>query len=414
MAHTLVEKIVGAHTKTSVKPGDVVWLSLDLVTARDFGGANVIKHLECEYPESPVQKPSQTLFTFDCQAPANTIGYANNQHIIRQFASKQGIRVYDVDGGIGSHVIMDEGHCVPGSTVVGTDSHLNLVGAIGALGLGMGDRDIAFAFKMRKVWFQVPESILIELQGSFDYPTTPKDVALLMLRTLGPAGALGKAVEVRGEAVDTLDLSGRITLSSLTTEAGGVAGLIPPNDEIIEKLGTVGTNHADLITSPDSKAKYCKKMSINISDLQPKVALPGNPCSVVNASEVAGTQIDSVLIGSCTNGRYEDISLAANILEGRKVKSRVMFRVAPATKAIYGRLLKDGVLAKLYDAGAIIISQGCAGCAAGQVGMTGKGEVQLSTGNRNFPGKQGAGDTYLTGPVVAAYSAIYGEIRVPE
>jgi len=414
LAKTLVEKVVSAHTSDEAKPGDVVWLSLDLATARDFGGANVVGHLEREYPESPVRDASATLFTFDCQAPANTIGYANNQHVIRTFARKHGVRIYDVDGGIGSHVIIDEGHCIPGSTVVGTDSHLNLVGAIGALGLGMGDRDVAFAFKTRKAWFKVPETILVKITGSLDYPVTPKDVALHFLGTLGPAGALGLAVEFGGETVDALNLTGRITLSSLVTEAGGVAGLIAPNDGVLDELKIADALRPDVLVSPGTEADYVKEVDIDVSSLQPKIALPGDPCSVVDVSEVTGTQIDSVLIGSCTNGRYEDISVAASILEGRKVKGGVMFRIAPATKEIYGRLLKEGTLAKLYDAGAIILSQGCAGCAAGQVGMTGKGEVQISTGNRNFPGKQGAGETYLASPVVAAYSALYGEIRVPE
>lgn len=414
MPKTLVEKIVSAHAGDKSRPGDVVWLSLDIVTARDFGGANVVKHLEHEYPESPVRDASATFFTFDCQAPANTVGYASNQHLVRTFARRHGVRIHDVDSGIGSHVLIDEGHCIPGSTVVGTDSHLNLVGAIGALGLGMGDQEVAFAFKTRKVWFEVPETVRIRISGSFNYPVTAKDVALKLLGTLGPAGALGTAMEFTGETVDSLNLSGRITLSSLVTEAGGVAGLIAPSIEVLEELGIAGGSRSDSLISADADANYANELEIEVSNLQPKVALPGNPCSVVDVSDVAGTRIDSVLIGSCTNGRYEDMAVAASILDGRKVKAGVMLRIAPATREIYGRLLREGALAKLHDAGAIIVNQGCAGCAAGQVGMTGEGEVQISTGNRNFPGKQGAGETYLASPVVAAYSAIYGEIRVPE
>ena len=414
MAKTFIEKIVDAHTQDGAKPGDVVWLPLDLVTARDFGGANVVAHLEREYPESPVLDPSRTLFTFDCQAPANTIGYANNQQRIRTFAEQHGIRVYDVNGGIGSHVLIDEGFCLPGSTITGTDSHLNLLGAVGALGLGMGDRDSAFAFKTRRVWFKVPQTMRVTMSGDFGFPVTAKDLALHLLGTIGPSGALGMAIEFCGDAVDALDLSGRITLSSLVTEAGGVVGLIAPNEEVFHELGIGKADRQALIVSADEGAVYARELEIDVTELKPKIALPGNPCSVVDASEVAGTRIHSVLIGSCTNGRYEDISIAASILEGRNVNSDVMLKVAPTTRAIYGRLLKDGILSKLYDAGAIILNQGCAGCAAGQVGMTGRGEVQISTGNRNFPGKQGEGETYLASPVVAAYSAIYGEIRVPE
>ena len=414
MPSTIIEKIVARHTRQPVRPGSVVWLELDLVTARDFGGANVVKHLQTYFPDRPVADASKTLFTFDCQVPANTIGYADNQQTCRAFARRWGIRVYDVDAGIGSHVIIDEGHCVAGSTVVGTDSHLNLVGAIGALGLGMGDRDVAFAFRTRKVWFKVPETLRVEFTGSLEFPATAKDLALLFLSKLGPAGALGRVVEFSGAPVRSLDLDGRITLSSLVTEAGGVAGIVEPDESLLVELPAAASGRDATVFLPDEGAKYSETIRLDVSGLRPKVSLPGNPANVVDVAEVEGTKIDSVLIGSCTNGRYGDFAAAAKVLAGRKVKPGVMLKVAPSTRSIYGRLLRDGILASLYESGAIIVNQGCAGCAAGQVGMTGRKEVQISTGNRNFYGKQGLGETYLASPVVAAYSAIFGEIRSPE
>jgi 3-isopropylmalate/(R)-2-methylmalate dehydratase large subunit len=410
---TIIEKIIQNHSEQDVKAGKIVWMDLDVRTARDFAGANVVKNFRREYSGETVDDPAKTAFTFDCNVPANTIGYAENQQICRKFAREQGIKVYDVDAGIGSHVDIDKGLAVPGSTVVGTDSHLNILGAIGAFGQGMGDQDIAFAFKAGKTWFEVPETIKVILKGDYEYPTTAKDLTLYIVGKFGAKGALGKAVEFYGDVIDRLSLSERITLASMGTEMGAVISIIPPNEEVIKYCRQKSGSEDWQPVYADDDAEYAKVVEIDVSDLQPQIALPGHPDNVVPVKQVEGKRVDSIFLGSCTNGRYEDFKIVADILKGKKIANHVMFRTNPATREIYGKLLEDGILDILFQAGVIISNPGCGGCAAGQLGMTGEDEVQISTSNRNFTGKQGSGDTYLAAPAVAAASALKGEITDP-
>lgn len=412
MAKTIIEKIIANHTKDEVKPGNIVWMDLDVRSARDFGGANVVKNFEKEFPGETVENPAKTFFTFDCQAPANTIPYATNQQICRRFANKHNIKVYDVDAGIGSHVLIDEGVAVPRGTVVGTDSHLNIMGAIGCFGQGMGDQDITFAFRTGKTWFEVPETIKINIKGKLKYPATPKDLILYILKNMGPSGVLGYSVEVYGQAIENLSLDGRITLSSMATEMGGIALFITPSDEILNALKSKGAKKVVKVEA-DRDANYSSTIDIDVEKLKPQASLPGNPANVTDVGDLKNISVDSVFIGSCTNGRMEDMEVVAKIVKGKKVKPNVMAKIVPATKKIYGELLKKGLIELFYDSGFIISNPGCGGCASGQIGMTGKFEAQLSTSNRNFEGKQGEGDTYLVSPAVAAISALTGKITSP-
>jgi len=414
MSKTIIEKIMASHSKEIVKPGVIIWIDIDIRSARDFGGANVVKNFETEYPNDKMDDPKKTFFTFDCVAPANNIPYANNQQICRIFAQKQGIKVYDVDSGIGSHVMIEKGLAIPGSIIVGTDSHLNILGCVGAFGQGMGDQDIAFTFKTGRTWFEVPETMKISIKGEFNYPVTAKDLTLCVLKKLGASGALGKSVEYYGEAIDKLNLSERITLASMTTEMGGIIAFITPNDEIINYCKKRANNNDIQKIYADSDANYSEKIEIDISNLKPLLSAPPSPENVHNVDEFSDEKIDSAFLGSCTNGRIEDFEIAANILKGRKVAKNVMFTLVPATKEVYGELLNKGLLEIFYEAGAIISHPGCGGCASGQLGMTGQGEVQISTSNRNFAGKQGAGKTYLTSPATVATSALFGKITSPE
>jgi 3-isopropylmalate/(R)-2-methylmalate dehydratase large subunit len=396
---TIIEKIIQAHSQEPVEPGKIVWMDLDVRTARDFAGANVVQNFRNHYGDAPVDDVSKTFFTFDCVVPANNIPYANNQHICRLWAREKGIKVYDVDAGIGSHVAIEEGLVVPGCTFVGTDSHLNILGAVGAFGQGMGDQDIAFAFKTGKTWFEVPPTMKVIVEGEVVYPCTARDLTLAVLGRLGSSGALGRAVEFYGPAIDALDLAGRITLASQLTEMGGIIGLIPP---------TTGALYAD----PD--AEYIETVVVDITDLEPLIGCPPNPANVKPVREVAGRRVDSVFLGSCTNGRFEDFAAVAEVVKGQRIQPWVMASVVPATRQVYEAMLREGLIETLFDAGFIISNPGCGGCASGQIGMTGRGQVQISTSNRNFPGKQGAGDTYLASPVTAAWAALKGEITVPE
>lgn len=412
MGQTFIEKILARRSRDPIIPGSIAWIDLDVRSARDFGGANVVKNFTKNYPEQKVADAAKTCFTFDCNVPANNIPYANNQQTCRIFAEKQGLRVYDVNRGIGSHVNIEEAQAVPGATIVGTDSHLNILGAVGAFGQGMGDQDIAFAFKTGRTWFEVPHSMKITVKGRFSYPVTAKDLTLKMLQILGSNGALGLSMEYGGPAIDGLELHERITLASMATEMGAIISFIAPDKNVLKYLSDRSGRSIEGI-SADPDATYVKCVEVDITDLEPLVACPYSPENVKKVREVAGRKIDSVFIGSCTNGRFEDFVLVDKLLAGRKIASHVMAKAVPATREVYKQLLETGLLARLFDAGFILSSPGCGGCASGQIGMTGKGEVQISTSNRNFKGKQGDGDTYLASPVVAAACAIAGKIIDP-
>ncbi len=423
---TIIEKIFQAHSPgdVPVRPGNIIWLDLDVRTARDFAGANVVKNYRTHYGNAPVADKNKTFFTFDLVVPANNIPYANNQQVCRIWAREQGVRVYDVDAGIGSHVALEQGLAYPGVTLVGTDSHLNILGAIGAFGQGMGDQDIAFAFKTGKTWFEVPPTMRVVVKGKVVPPCTARDLTLAVLGKLGSNGALGRSVEFYGPAIEALDLPGRITLASQITEMGGIIGFVPPSEEILayarQRTGRLppagGGDRGGAIQSiyADPNAAYIETVEVDISGIEPLIACPPSPANVKPVREVAGRRIDSVFFGSCTNGRFEDFAAVAEIVKGKHVAPGVMASVVPATRQVFEQMLRSGVLETLFEAGFIISNPGCGGCASGHIGMTGQGEVQISTSNRNFPGKQGAGETYLTSPVTAAWSALKGEIAVPE
>jgi len=352
-------------------------------------------------PEHPVDDARRTFFTFDCNAPANTAGYADNQHICRRFAREHSLRVFDVDAGIGSHVLIEQGLIKPGTTAVGTDSHYNILGALGAFGQGMGDLDIAYAFAHGRTWFEVPPTVKIMLTGLPAANAGAKDVTLYLVGQLGAAGLLGMVGEVYGEWVDQADEAGRITLASMGTEMGAISLIIPGDNP-------------DFHASPG--AEYVKELAIDIDGLRPQVALPGHPDDVHPVHEVVAkgsVPIDCAFIGSCTNGRIEDLRAAALQLDGVRLPEQVMLRVVPATKLVWLEALHEGLLDQFMEAGGLVANAGCGGCASGQIGMTGTGEVQVSTSNRNFRGKQGLGETYLASPATAAASAAAGELAEP-
>jgi homoaconitate hydratase family protein/3-isopropylmalate dehydratase small subunit len=410
---TIIEKILSAHAGRNVSAGDVVWIGIDVRTARDFGGASVVKNLKENYESPWIDDPEKTCFTFDCNVPANTTGYAENQQICRDFARETGVRVYDVRAGIGSHVAMERGLGKPGEIFVGTDSHLNIMGAVGCFGQGMGDRDIAYVWATGRNWFEVPSSMKVILEGSIEFPVTAKDIALAVISRLGTAGALGKVIEFSGTGTDALSLSGRITIASLATEMGAIAAFLPVSDAIASYTESrSGGGKVEPVTADDDAA-YDDTITIDISDLEPLAACPFSPSNVKKISEIAGTRIDTAIIASCTNGRFEDMVHAASILKGKRIKDGTSLKVVPATEEVYERMLEEGILKIFIDAGALVTNPGCGGCASGQLGMVGKGEIQLSTSNRNFAGKQGKGETYLVSPAVAAASIIAGEIVSP-
>ncbi len=411
MGKPIIEKILANHADRDVRPGEIVDILIDARVARDFGGANVVKNLEENGLD--IEDPDRTFFTFDCNPGGSDQKYATNQQICRMYARDHGVKVFDIDQGIGTHVAIDRGLAVPGSTFVSTDSHANILGAIGAFGQGMGDVDIAHAWAHGKVWFKVPPSVKVVLKGTPSPHATPKDMVLAVLRELGANTLLGYAAEFYGEAAENLGLAGRVTMASMATEMAGIIAFFPPNEEVLEYCAKAsGQKIEPVFADPD--AEYEKVIEIDIDGLEPLVSRPGHPEDVTEVRAVAGTRIDSAFIGSCTNGRYEDLKAAADILKGRKIAPDVVLKIVPATDAVWQLCLKDGMLEIFKDAGALVSNAGCGGCAAGQIGQNGPGEVTISTGNRNFAGKQGRGEVFLASPAVVAASAVAGAITLPD
>jgi 3-isopropylmalate/(R)-2-methylmalate dehydratase large subunit len=411
MGKTIIQKIFETHSKSIAHIDDIIDVTIDVRVARDFGGANVVKHLE-EH-NLPLDDPKKTFFTFDCNPGGCDQKYAENQQTCRVFARKNAMKIYDINSGIGTHLAFEEGLVFPGDTFVSTDSHANILGAIGAFGQGMGDIDIAYAFAYGKIWFKVPPSIKITLKGRPSNIATPKDVVLKMNKELGANGLLGYAAELYGDYVDSLSFDGRVTIASMATEMGGIIILFPTNERIMEYYKkTFGITVKPIHADPD--AHYERSIEIDISGLSPQISRPGHPEDVVSVTEVKDVPVDSGFIGSCTNGRLEDMRATAVILRDKTIAPGRILKIVPATDTVWNACLKEGLVKIFKDAGALVGSAGCAGCAAGQIGQTGKGEVTVSTGNRNFTGKQGKGEIYLASPETVAASLVAGLITTVE
>jgi len=408
---TIIEQIIAKHSsQQNVFPGDIVDVIIDTRAARDFGGANVVKNLRDHGLK--IADPGKTIFTFDCNPGGSDQKYAENQHKCRLYARENNIKVYDVDSGIGTHLAIDNGLAWPGSTFVSTDSHANIMGAIASFGQGMGDQDIAAAWAKGAVWFKVPASVKIHLNGLRPANISAKDIILNLLSIFGANKLLGYSVEIYGEAMEMLTLAERITIASMGTEMGAIIILFPTSKNLLEELKLLtGHDYPAVIADPD--AVYEKSFEIDLSGFVPMVAKPGHPHDDISIDSVRNKKIDSGFIGSCTNGRMEDLRAAADVLRGRKVAPGVVLKIVPATDVIWTQAMNEGLIQVFKEAGVMVSNAGCAGCAAGQVGQNGPGEVTISTGNRNFEGKQGKGFVYLASPAVVAASAVAGFITTP-
>jgi 3-isopropylmalate/(R)-2-methylmalate dehydratase large subunit len=412
MEMTMIEKILAFHSRhNAVKPGDFADVEIDVRVARDFGGANVLKNIN-DYGLQ-IEDPEKTFFTFDCNPTGSDQKYATNQQTCRVFARQHGIGLYDIDAGIGTHLLIDNGTAYPGSTLVSTDSHANILGAIGSFGQGMGDLDIAAAWSRGKVWFKIPESVKISLAGNRPSDVSAKDIVLNLMREFGTVTLLGKSVEIYGETSEKLTLDERITISSMATELGAIIILFPPSEETLEYCRMRSKKGFNPVFA-DKNAVYSGTYDFNVSEFRSMVSLPGAPHNTTDLNKVSGTKIDSAFIGSCTNGRLEDMKKVAEILKGRKIAPGVVLKIVPATDEIWRTCLQTGLISVFKEAGALVSNAGCAGCASGQVGQNGPGEITISSGNRNFPGKQGQGSVYLASPEVVAASAVAGFITSPD
>ncbi|MHC1626405.1 MAG: 3-isopropylmalate dehydratase large subunit [Methanoculleaceae archaeon] len=413
MDATVVEKIFSRTCRRPVAADEVVMAPVDAVMMHDITGPLAVQAFR-EMGGDRVHDPGRITVIFDHQVPADSIRAAENQEEMRKFARKQGILNYDLREGICHQVMVEKGRVAPGEIVVGVDSHTCTLGAVGAFATGIGSTDMAFVLKFGALYFRVPRTIRIEVNGSFAPCVGPKDLILSIIGEIGADGAIYQALEFTGETISGMGIPGRMTVANMAIEAGAKAGIIPP-DEITWRYIRERRDIEPFTLESDEGATFAAEYTFDASDLEPKVAVPHDVDQVVDVDEVAGRPVDQVFIGSCTNGRFEDLAEAAEVLGDRKVADGVRLIVIPASRAEYIRALRAGVIERFVEAGALVEAPCCGPCMGGAFGLLGPGEVCLSTSNRNFRGRQGStqAEVYLCSPATAAASAVTGVITDP-
>jgi methanogen homoaconitase large subunit len=389
-----------------VQAGDLVVIRPDVAMGHDSLSPGIIKIMREQLGIENVHDPDQIVLVMDHVAPASTVGNANAQARIREFARQQGIRLFDVGRGICHQVLVEEGIARPGRVIIGSDSHSTSYGAVSAFGTGMGSTDMALCWGTGKAWFRVPETIRVTVHGSFHDAVDAKDLALWLCRHLTIAGATYEAIEYHG--LDWLPLHEKQTIASMAIELGAKAGLFPPATPTADESSSV-TGWLRV----DPGATYLRSVEVDLSRLEPQVAIPHSVDDVVDISEVHGTAVDVVFLGTCTNGRAEDLAAAARIVAGRSLAVRMI--VTPASRVALQRAIQEGSLQTLLDAGATLTTPGCGPCMGRHQGTLAEGERCLSTGNRNFRGRMGSPESqiYLASPAVAAATAVTGRITDP-
>jgi 3-isopropylmalate/(R)-2-methylmalate dehydratase large subunit len=417
MGMTITEKIIAAHAgRDYVEPGELVTVKVDLAIANDITAPLAIKQLE-KYGIDKVHDPNKIALVMDHFFPPKDIMSAQQIKISRDFAKKMGIKNYfeGQDSGVMHTLLPEKGFIVPGDLVIGADSHTCTYGGIGAFSTGVGSTDIAYIWATGETWLRVPESMKFVFYNKPQKWVGGKDFVLTVIGKIGVDGALYKAMEYQGEAIRALDIDNRLTIANMAIEAGGKSGIIEPDEKTVEWVRK-RTNREFKLYKSDPDAKYCCEYEFDASKIEPVVACPSLPSNVKPVSEVAGTHIDQVFIGSCTNGRLSDLRIAAAILKGKKVHPEVRCIVIPASDQIYKQALHEGIIEILADAGCLISTSTCGPCLGGHMGILAEGEVCLSTSNRNFVGRMGhpKSQVYLSSPAVAAASAVLGRIAHPD
>lgn len=406
MGLTTSEKIISKHLGQTAAAGEIVVAPVDGAMATDATAPFAIRAFEGMGGQQ-LWDPPRVSLVIDHAAPAPNERVANLHNMMRSFSRRMGGHFYDVGDGICHQLMVENAHVRPGDIFVGADSHTPTYGALNALAIGVGSTDLAAVLLTGKIWLKVPETILIDLDGEFPIGVTAKDLILYIIGQLTISGATYKAVEFTGQAARTLSLASRMTIANMTAEMGAKSGLVDPTG--------LNLPYEYVPTYPDNDAKYSEKHHIDVSNLQPQVAAPHYPDRVSAVGELSGKRVDQAFIGSCTNARLEDLRMAARVLKGKRIHTRVRLLVAPASKRIFDQALKDGTVAILSEAGAAFITSGCGPCVGTHQGVPGDGEVIISSTNRNFRGRMGNrnAEIYLASPAVVAASAVAGEITDP-
>ncbi|MDD2350914.1 MAG: 3-isopropylmalate dehydratase large subunit [Synergistaceae bacterium] len=415
MAMTLAEAIIAKHTKDPVEAGSICRVSVDFAFTNDITGPPAIKEFR-KMGAKKVFDPARCAILPDHFSPAKDIASAEQIKECREFAYEQDMLFWEV-GRVGvEHAFLPEnGLVLPGEIVLGADSHTCTHGAMGALATGVGSTDLAAAWALGETWLRVPETMKVSYEGTPSEWICGKDMILALIGRIGVEGARYMALEFHGEALEKLGLDDRFTLSNMAIEAGGKTGLINPDEKLLQYARERAARHFEPIFA-DKDAVYAGSLTIDVTDMEPQVAMPHLPENVKPVSEAAGTPVDQVFIGSCTNGRISDLRSAARILKGKKVHKKTRLMVIPASYEIYRQAMKEGLFDIFLDAGAAISTPSCGPCLGGHLGILAAGERCISTSNRNFVGRMGSpkSEVVLAGPMVAAASAVAGHICHPK
>jgi len=415
---TISEKIFSMAANKVVHAGEFVFAGVDCAMANDITAPLAVQgfnEILAGQKEKKVWDPRKVVMVFDHQAPADSLNAANIHNMLRQFAKEQNLIIYDVCEGVCHQIMVEKGYAKPGDLVVGADSHTCTYGALGAFATGIGSTDMASVLVTGRLWFKVPHSIRFGISGRLPDRVCAKDVILHIIGDVGADGATYAACEYAGPTVRDMNISERMTLCNMAIEMGGKTGIVEPDKETEMYLKERIPDFKFNPLGSDEDANYMQRREYDISELEPQVACPHNVDNVKNVSEVEGTKIDQVFIGSCTNGRFEDLKVVAEILDGNKIAGGIRVIIIPASRDEYMKALNAGFIETFIEAGAAVGAPCCGPCMGGSFGLLGDGEVGLATSNRNFRGRQGSAKAfvYLCSPATAAASAVNGKITDP-
>jgi 3-isopropylmalate/(R)-2-methylmalate dehydratase large subunit len=414
----ITEKILAkASGKNQVQPGEIVDANVEMVMIHDLTGPLAVEAFK-KIGVEKVWDNTKVVVILDHQVPAESVTAAELHKKMRKFAQDQQLRIYDVGrGGICHQVMPEKGHVLPGTVIVGADSHTCTYGAFGAFATGIGSTEAAAVLATGKIWLKVPGAIRINVHGQFQRYVAPKDLILHIIGKLGAGGAIYKTAEFRGPTIRDMSIAGRMTLCNMTVEMGAKNGIVEPDDTTRKFLEGRTTkmlpSFEALLSDPD--ATYEKTVDIDVTALKPQIAYPSSVDNVKTASEMSNVTVEQAFIGSCTNGRIEDLRVAAEIMKGKQVKDGVRTLVIPASQEVYMQALKEGLIEIFTNAGALVCGSTCGPCLGGHIGLLAPGETCVSTSNRNFIGRMGSkeANVYLASPATVAASAITGKITDP-